>query len=263
MNAASTGTDRGADEGYTPIGPRRAFEGAVEQIAQRIRLGDLTAGDRLPSERELARAMRISRPTLREAVKVLSKAGVVTVRPGATGGIFVATDYVPLEMLRAESTIRLGEIGAVLEARRLLEPSVAKFAAHSATEYDFKRIQETIDALEALLSHGDALEVEDRFLQLDMQFHLRLARATENVSIVGLMGTLLRQLEIGRDLALRLPPVPEWVIDVHKRTLAAVRSRDDVLVDEVMDEHLGKMERAWEEATGRVLRMPLSSAPPA
>ena len=75
---------------FEPIGPRRAFEGAVEQIAQRIRHGDLAEGDRLPSERQLAEAMRISRPTLREAVKVLQRAGVLEVHPGATGGIFVA-----------------------------------------------------------------------------------------------------------------------------------------------------------------------------
>ena len=53
---------------FTPVGPRRTFEGAVEQIAERIRLGDFVAGDRLPSERELAAALRISRPTLREAL---------------------------------------------------------------------------------------------------------------------------------------------------------------------------------------------------
>ena len=49
------------ETGFTPVGPRRTFEGAVEQIAERIRLGELSAGDRLPSERELAAAMQISR----------------------------------------------------------------------------------------------------------------------------------------------------------------------------------------------------------
>jgi len=73
--------------------------------------------------------MRISRPTLREAVKVLTKAGVVEVRPGSAGGIFVLTDCVPIAFIQAEQNIRLAEIGADLEARRVLEPSVAKFAA--------------------------------------------------------------------------------------------------------------------------------------
>ena len=72
--------------GFAPVGPRRTFEGAVEQIAEQIHLGELSTGDRLPSERELAAAMQISRATLREAARVLAEAGVLVVRPGASGG---------------------------------------------------------------------------------------------------------------------------------------------------------------------------------
>jgi GntR family transcriptional repressor for pyruvate dehydrogenase complex len=243
------------EAGFEPIGPRRAFEGAVEQIAQRIRHGDLGEGDRLPSERQLAEAMRISRPTLREAVKVLAKAGVLEVHPGATGGIFVASGYVPIELLRQQSDVRLNEVAGVLEARRLLEPQVARFAARDATEADFERMQLTIEAHKQLLRSGEALERQDRFLQLDMQFHVRMAEATGNATVVGLMRSLLRQLEIGRDLALRQPPIPEWVVDIHERTLAALRSGDEDAIAAVMDEHLGGMERAWEQETGRRLRL--------
>jgi DNA-binding FadR family transcriptional regulator len=243
------------EAGFVPIGPRRAFEGAVEQIAQRIRHGDLGEGDRLPSERALAGAMRISRPTLREAVKVLTKAGVLAVRPGATGGIFVASDYVPIELLRQASDVRLAEVAGVLEARRLLEPRVALLAAQDASEADFERMQLTIEAHKSLLKAGDALEREDRFLQLDMQFHVRMAQATGNATVVGLMRSLLRSLEIGRDLALRQPPIPEWIVSIHERTLAALRANDPALIQQVMDEHLAGMERAWEEETGRRLRL--------
>jgi DNA-binding FadR family transcriptional regulator len=240
---------------FEPIGPRRAFEGAVEQIAQRIRHGDLVEGDRLPSERALAEAMRISRPTLREAVKVLSRAGVLEVRPGAAGGIFVASGYVPIELLRLESHERLGEVASVLEARRLLEPQVALFAAQHAREADFERMQLTIEAHKQLLRSGEALEREDRFLQLDMQFHVRMAEATGNPTVVGLMRSLLRRLEIGRDLALRQPPIPEWIVDIHERTLAALRGGDPAAIAAVMDEHLGEMEQLWERETGRRLRL--------
>jgi DNA-binding FadR family transcriptional regulator len=99
------------------------------------------------------------------------------------------------------------------------------------------------------------LEQEDRFLQLDMQFHVRMAEATGNATVVGLMRSLLRRLEIGRDLALRQPPIPEWVVDVHERTLAALRTGDHGDITAVMDEHLGGMERAWEQETGRRLRL--------
>jgi GntR family transcriptional repressor for pyruvate dehydrogenase complex len=242
---------------FVPVGPRRTFEGAVEQIAERIRLGDFASGARLPSERELAAAMQISRPTLREAVRVLADAGVLEVRTGSSGGIFVASDYVPLELLRSKSDLRLGEVAGVLEARRLIEPRVAQLAAVNAREEDFAELQRIIDAQKALLAAGDVLANEDRFLQLDTQFHVRIARATGNSTIVSLMRTLLRRLEIARDLALHEPPIPAWVVDVHERTLAAIRSADHARIEQVMDEHLAAMEQAWERATDRVLVRPV------
>jgi DNA-binding FadR family transcriptional regulator len=245
------------ETGFVPVGPRRTFEGAVEQIAERIRVGDVTAGDRLPSERELAAALQISRPTLREAVRVLADAGVLTVRPGSTGGIFVASDYVPLELLRSKSDLRLGEVAGVLEARRLIEPRVAQLAAVNAREDDFARLQQIIDAQKALLAAGDVLQHEDRFLQLDMQFHLRIARASGNSTIVSMMRTLLRRLEIARDIAMHEPPTAAWVIDVHERTLGAIRSADHARIEQVMDEHLAELEQAWERATDRVLVRPV------
>jgi GntR family transcriptional regulator, transcriptional repressor for pyruvate dehydrogenase complex len=245
------------ESGFVPVGPRRTFEGAVEQIAEHIRLGEVSEGDRLPSERELAAAMQISRPTLREAVRVLADAGVLVVRAGSAGGIFVASGYVPLELLRSKSELRLGEVAGVLEARRLIEPRVAQLAAVNAREEDFARLQGIIDAHKALLAQGDVLANEDRFLQLDTQFHLRIAGATGNTTIVSLMRTLLRRLEIARDMALHQPPIPDWVIDIHERTLAAIRSADHARIERVMDEHLAAMERNWERETDRVLVRPI------
>ena len=245
------------DVAFVPVGPRRTFEGAVEQIAERIRLGELAAGERLPSERELAAAMQISRATLREAVRVLVDAGVVAVRPGAGGGMVVASDYVPSELVRSMSGLRLDEVAGVLEARRLIEPRVAQLAAMKASDEDFEHLARTLEAQRALVARGDVLEHEDRFLQLDTQFHLRIARASGNSTIVSLMRTLFRRLEIARDLAMHEPPTASWVIDVHERTLAAIRSADHARIDEVMDEHLAAMERAWERATERPLVRPV------
>lgn len=245
------------EAGFVPVGPRRTFEGAVEQIAERIRLGELAAGERLPSERDLAAALQISRATLREAVRVLVDAGVLAVRSGSGGGMFVASGYVPFELVRSMSGLRLDEVAGVLEARRLIEPRVAQLAAVHAREEDYVHMQQTIDAQKALIVRGTALEHEDRFLQLDTRFHLRIARASGNSTIVSLMRTLFRRLEIARDLALHEPPTADWVIDVHERTLAAIRSSDHARIEEVMDEHLAAMENAWQRANDRLLVRPI------
>lgn len=238
---------------FSPVQTRRTFEEAAEQIADKIRTGELRPGDKLPGERALAAQMEISRPTLREAVKVLVEAAVLEVRRGPGGGMFVATDVVPVELVRQRSSLRLGEVAGVLEARRMLEPRVAQLAAVRASDDDFAALERTIDAMRAIVASGYKPEDEDRFLQIDVQFHLALARAAGNSTVETLMRMLIRQLEIARDMAMHLPLVPEWTIEIHERTVAAVRSGDLDEVEAVMDEHVGQLERTWEEETSRAL----------
>jgi GntR family transcriptional repressor for pyruvate dehydrogenase complex len=247
----------GLESAFGPVATRRTFEEAVEQIAVKVKSGDLHVGERLPSERELAAQMRISRPTLREAVKVLGEAGVLEVRRGQSGGIFVASELIPRELLQSRSEIRVGEVAGVLEARRLLEPRVAQLAAVHAGDEDFAAMQDTIDRQRELARLEDFLRHEDLFLQLDLKFHLVMARATRNSTVVSLMRSLFARLEIARDMAVHAPLVPDWVIDIHERTLAAIRGHDFPLIDDVMDEHLSQLEQIWERETGRGLVRPL------
>ena len=245
------------DRSFAPVATRRTFEEAVEQIAEKVKSGDLVPGDRLPSERELAGQMQISRPTLREAVKVLAEAHVLEVRRGQSGGIFVASELVPRELLRTTTEVRVSEVAGVLEARRLLEPRVAQLAAVHAADDDFAAMQSTIDRQRELAGKGDFLRHEDLFLQLDLKFHLAMAKATRNSTVVSLMRSLFNRLEIARDMAVHAPLVPDWVIDVHERTLAAIRAADFEAIDTVMDEHLAQLEQIWERETGRGLVRPL------
>lgn len=228
---------------FEPVRTRHTFEEAAEQIAEKVRSGLLLRGDKLPAERDLAVQMQISRPTLREAARILVDAGVVEVRRGPGGGMFVASDVVPVELVRERSSLRLGEVATVLEARRLIEPGVARLAAERAGDEDFDALERTITAMRDICERGYRADDEDRFLQLDMQFHLSLARAAGNPTVEGLMRSLFRELEIARDMAMHLPLVPEWTIGIHERTVEALRSGDPDAVSEVMDEHLGQLER--------------------
>ncbi|MBI4501172.1 MAG: FadR family transcriptional regulator [Gemmatimonadetes bacterium] len=237
---------------FTPVKTRTTFEEAVQQIADAIRAGDLHIGDRLPSERALAHQMAISRPTLREAVKLLAEAGVIEVKVGPAGGMFVRSDVIPLDLIEERSKLRISEVSGVLEARRLLEPRVAQLAGLYATETDFEGMQKTIDLQR---QHADDRE---RFLQLDLRFHMRIARATQNSTVVALMRFLLERLEIARDMALRDGTYePQWAIGIHERTLKAIMSGNPDEVDAAMDEHLSFLERIWEQESGRArLRQP-------
>lgn len=221
------------------------FEEVVAQIVEAIRAGDLRAGDKLLPERKLAAQMGISRPTLREAIKVLSEAGVIEVRPGPRGGNFVRSEVVPPGLVERRLEMPIEDIFGLLEARRLFEPRVAQLAALYATEDDFAALRRTIE-----LSR-EAANDRARFLQLDHRFHLGIARATKNSTIVDMTKALLRRMEVAQDVALRRAHEPEWSIDIHERTLRAIMSGDPEMIEVAMDEHLSFLERIWEEESGR------------
>ncbi len=239
---------------FSPVRTKRTFEGAVEQIAERIAFGDIAPGDQLPAERTLAQQMEISRPTVREALKVLADSGVLEVRPGSGGGAFVTSVFVPREVLRRNRELREGEVGGVLEARRLLEPRVAQLAALHGRDEDFDAMQRTIERQAAIADGpGRFLADEDRFLALDLQFHLGIARATGNSTVVGLMRTLLGRLEIARDMALHEPVTAARSLEIHQETLDAIRAGDHDRIERAMDVHLVQLERSWEQGSGRSL----------
>jgi DNA-binding FadR family transcriptional regulator len=230
---------------FRPVTTLRTFEEAVDQIAYAVRIGDLAVGERLPPERTLAATMEISRPTLREAVRLLVRAGVIRVDPGPAGGMFVVSDSIPAELLQARVQLRINEVAAVLEARRAFEPQTAQLAGRFASESDFRRMRSTIEGQHQSL--GD----RERLNQFEERFHLYLARATSNATIVEVTQTLLRKLAIAWDIGKRLPHDDEAGIAMHEQTLEALMSRDADAIDEAMDAHLGLLEHLWEHETGR------------
>jgi GntR family transcriptional regulator, transcriptional repressor for pyruvate dehydrogenase complex len=238
---------------FKPIQSRRTFEEAVEQIADAIRIGDFHVGDRLPSERTLAAEMRISRPTLREALSLLVQTGAVEVKSGPGGGAYVKSEMIPLRLIRERSEMRVSEVAEVLEARRLFEPRVAQLAGLYATEDDLVEMRRIIELQRARSGDRD----HDRFVQLDTRFHLTIAKATQNETIVSLMKLLHTQLEIARDMAPRTQVEPKIAIGLHEGTLQAIKTGDPEMIDEAMDEHLAWLEGIWEQETGRArLRKP-------
>ena len=230
---------------FTPVHTRMTFEEAMQQIVDAISAGDLRPGDRLPSERTLAKLMEISRPTLREATGVLAGAGVIDVKPGPGGGMFVKSDVIPVRLLEKQSELRIGEVVAVLEARRLIEPGVAQLAAVYGTDEDFDFMRQTIELQRACLAEPR------RFAEIDLRFHLTIARATQNAVLVAIMRSILRRIAIARDMLQRVAGDADASIALHERTLAAILGGDADEIDAVMDEHLGYLERVWEDESSR------------
>lgn len=230
---------------FQPVRTYPAYEAALGQIAEAIRIGEIQVGQYLPSERALAQQMGISRPTVREAIKALVDTGVLQTR--SSGGPEVCSDAVPLHLISRHTELDISEVAGVLEARRLLEPRVAQLAALRLDDEDVARLRAIIDQQRSQ-AHDQA-----RFAILELRFHLAIARATKNSTVYGLVRSLLLNLEMARDLAMQFlgDHFSDPAIDIHEHTLKSLCRADPDDIEVAMDEHLSHLENIWEEATGR------------
>jgi GntR family transcriptional repressor for pyruvate dehydrogenase complex len=236
------------DSLFTPIPTKRTFEEAVGQLAEAIAAGHIEVGSRLPSERALAEAMKVGRPTIREAFEVLARVGVLEiVGRGRAGGAYVRSDIIPLDLIEADaSSLRMSEVAGVLVARRLLEPRVVQLAAVERTDDDVDRLLELVRRQEQ--SAGE----RSVFLDLDLRFHRQIGRATHNATVQGLNRALLRQIEKAYDLALRPTDELVWdrIVEEHKEIVSAIARRDPERAELAAKAHLRILEGIWEAERG-------------
>jgi DNA-binding FadR family transcriptional regulator len=150
--------------------PLQRYEQIAERLAADIRSGLLAPGERLPSERELARALEVSRASVREALAALQLRGVVETRPGA--GTFVTAEP-PL----SDAPQHDASPSAVLEARAQLEPAVARLAAARAQADP--AVENLLTAMEAATDPDDAA-ARATWNASDRLFHRQLAAMTGN-----------------------------------------------------------------------------------
>jgi GntR family transcriptional regulator, transcriptional repressor for pyruvate dehydrogenase complex len=230
------------------IEQRGSVRAVVEQIAQVIQSGELRFGDRLPPERTLAEQLSVSRVTVRKACHVLAEAGVLETRSGMgrSSGTVVRSELVPRGLLPGPHSIPFAEIWGVLEARRLLEPRVAQLAGLRATADDHRELERILEL------QRRAVDDTEQVRLLDPSFHLAIARATHNPTVVALMQGMLHRLELTRNVPIE-PGEAQRTIAVHERTLAAILERDPRAIDVAMDEHLAIMEETWRAVSGRTL----------
>jgi DNA-binding FadR family transcriptional regulator len=217
-------------------------DSVVGQIVQAIREGRLRVGDRLPAERDIATDMQVSRSTVRTALSFLDQSGVLETR--VNGDTFVKSAAIPVGLIQ-QGAIRSERGRDLLELRRLIETHVAQVAAVYGTEQDYAALASIIE------EQREAIEDRERFLRLELQFHVALARGTQNSVTPRIVELVLRQLEMLTDLALRERESFERGISLHERTLDALRSRDPAQVQIAVDNHLAALESAFFSMVGR------------
>jgi len=222
-----------------PVRRSRVSQQVVTEICRLIRHRVYKAGDRLPPERELAELLQVSRPTLREALRVLEMTGIVESRHG--GGTFiqdmVSVDVVsPLALvLRATDDI----VGDLWEARIIFEPAIAARAALRATPESIAELDKLVSDLDVSIHRNDP---DDITVRNDRLFHAAVARASENqvaLRVLNLINELLaddrRHFVTSRERRLS-------ALASHRLVLQSIRERDPVEARAAMLQHLEEIE---------------------
>lgn len=215
-------------------------EEVVTRLRDMIHGGELSPGDRLPPERDLAKLLGVSRPTLRAGIRSLATVGILQSRQGA--GTFVAErgdsptlDGGALKMLSALHGFTSDEM---FEARLALEMSIAGLAAERATSEQMTLMAEEITGMYASIAEPE------QYLVHDMQFHQTIAAASNNRILTSLMNMVATILFDARSKTVKRARDLKESAEQHHNIYRAMRERDPEAARRAMHDHLIETQKA-------------------
>jgi GntR family transcriptional repressor for pyruvate dehydrogenase complex len=218
-----------------PVKKIRLYETIINQLQTLIQEGTLKPGDKLPSERDLAEQMHVSRPSIREALRTLEVMGYIESKVGLNGGSFIKQITIDTIISPFSALLLQNEnyITDLLEIRLVLEIEVSRLAALRRTDEDLKKLQGAIQKMEDEIDRGESGIVGDN------EFHKRLAEATHNnvlEKFVSLCGNLM---EIERESHLNeIEGESLKALNGHKDILRAVKDQDEEAAQASMRMHI-------------------------
>jgi len=204
----------------------RVHRHVVKTLAQRILSGELRPGMALPPEPELCETLDVSRSAVREAVKVLDSKGMVTTRP-RTGSVVRSRDSWNLldpDLLAWSIELQPSAelVLSLIEARQVIEPAAARFAALRATATDIAPME---DAFARMSRHKSAQDFE-AFNKADIDFHTALLRASRNIVFQQLSTTIGAALAYSFRLTIARAREPGASLPNHGEVIERIRMRD-------------------------------------
>jgi len=215
-------------------------EDVVDRLRQMIQSGQLVAGDRLPPERDLAKLLGVSRPTLRAGIRSLTAIGILQSRQGA--GTFVSKadkspmlDSAPLQMMAALHGFTSDEM---FEARLALEMSIAALAAERASSEQMTLMAEEVTGMYASLTNPE------QYLVHDMRFHQTIAAASNNRILTSLMNMVAKILFEERSKTVKRALDLKDSAEQHHNIYRAMREHDPEAARQAMREHLLRTQEA-------------------
>lgn len=217
------------------------------QLEDLIAAQHLQPGDRLPSERELAKRFGVSRTVIREAMRALAAKSLVEVQSGS-GTVLrsMTTETVSksFSLLLRQGRLHV-DYDKVHEVRRLLEIEIAGLAAERRTQEDLDKLQDIVREMSAMKHDRDS------FARIDVAFHTALAAATHNELFVIMLESLSDVMLEVRLTGFDVPGSSKHAIDYHYRIYEQVRDQHVEAARQMMAEHLYASERIFRDGLAR------------
>jgi DNA-binding FadR family transcriptional regulator len=185
--------------------------------------------------------MGVSKPTIGEALKVLSRANVIETRRGSTGGVIVISDIVPVEVLGL--TVNRWNLTPVelLEARRPIELELARLAGRRATQHDFALLEDSLEQMERIGSKKRV--TKDTWAHYDHRFQYLIGRSARSEALAGYQHQILEQVVIQFGDYFAKIEDRDAVVAMHRETLDALITREAEIIEKAVNDSLAPLER--------------------
>ncbi|MEM7599013.1 MAG: FadR/GntR family transcriptional regulator [Pseudomonadota bacterium] len=230
---------------FEPVGHESVADAATAQIEDLIASGVLRQGAKLPSERELADMLGISRPKLREALQTLEERGLVTTKHGEGTFVSALTGQAMLPALLALYGRHEPAFFDYLEYRREQERFAAGLAAERATKADKARIKDILSALARAWQDGDA----DASREADYALHTAIVDASQNATMIHMMASVfeLTQQSVfyNRDFLNSIDGSGQMLLDQHIALGEAIIRGDVDAARTAAGDHIDFVERSF------------------
>jgi len=216
------------------------LQSQVRLLLDHIKDSGLKGGDRLESERELAKILGISRPSLREAIQILQVQGRLMVRHGI--GIFVL-DEADGEKLRDSLRAAQHRIEELFQMREILEAPAVEWAAERRTDEQLQAMKSAAHNLNNAIAENPI--DFDKVRNLDMEFHLTIVRSAQNQFLNQTLGTLQEIMYRSMDNTLKLPGRIDASEHEHGVILEAIERKDPIAARLMIIQHIHNARDSW------------------
>lgn len=217
--------------------PNSKAEYVAQRLLDKIVTANLEPGTSFGTEADLLQQFDVSRPTLRESLRILEAQGVLELRPGPKGGIMVRRPGTDILAHGLSVYLRMHEVPfiSVLRAREVIEPALAAEAAEHGTDEIFAEMQGSVDRM---YKTKDA----DEFIEENRVFHSLVARASGN-RVMEIFWAMISIVAVGEEHGIRYTArAQKHVAEAHQRILDACKARDSAAASNQMREHVHDLE---------------------